>query len=222
MHRKKVFGIGLSRTGTTSLHVASLILGLSAVHYPREAASRWFRGDFSRETTDHFDVITDLPTPVYFQQLDTTHPGSRFILTIRSIDSWLESVEKFFAKSPPESAETLLRDFIRIACYGTTRFHRQRMMSVYMRHIELVQNYFRQRPSDLMIINISEETNPWDRLCAFLEMPVPKMGFPHLRAPGIGQLTSVRHDEKESKRRLLMRVLHAIENRDHVQGFRGI
>ena len=183
---------------------------------------RWLRGDFSEDATDYFDVITDLPTPMYFEQLDMTHPGAQYILTIRDVDSWLNSMEIFFAKSPPESSETLLRDFIRIACYGTTRFHRQRMKNVYLRHLDHVQNYFRNRPSDLMIIDVKKESNPWDKLCAFLQLPVPDMPFPHLRAPGIGKLGSVRQDEKVLKRRLLARMLQALENSGPVQGFRGV
>jgi hypothetical protein len=159
---------------------------------------------------------------MYFEQLDMTHPGAQYILTTRDVDSWLNSMERFFAKSPPETSETLLRDFVRVACYGTTRFHHQRMKSVYLRHLDYVQEYFRNRPSDLMIIDIREESKPWDRLCAFLQLPVPDIPFPHLRAPGIGKLGSVRQDEKDSRRRLLVRMLQALENSGPAQGFRGI
>jgi type IV secretory pathway VirB3-like protein len=37
----KIFGIGLSRTGTTSLHVALVLLGQASIHYPINIAMPW-------------------------------------------------------------------------------------------------------------------------------------------------------------------------------------
>ena len=45
----KIFGIGLSRTGTSSLHLALLTMGIPAIHYPRKMAQYWMRGIFNRK-----------------------------------------------------------------------------------------------------------------------------------------------------------------------------
>jgi hypothetical protein len=90
----KVFCLGLSRTGTSSLHAAALILRIPAIHYPIELTPRWFNGDFSRAATEPYQLISDLPTPLFFEEFDVAHPGAKFILTYRNVDRWLDSVEK--------------------------------------------------------------------------------------------------------------------------------
>jgi sulfotransferase family protein len=207
MSTLKVFGIGLSRTGSTSLHAASVILRLSALHYPSRPAKRWLQGDYSAETTNPFNVITDIPTGVYFEELDKTHPHARFILTIRDVDSWLNSFEAFLSRTKPSSPDTLTRDVIRVACYGTTRFNRERMAGVYLRHNDRVQKYFKYRSSDLLILELGDD-NSWKRLCDFLDLTPPKIPYPHLRAPGIGELRWVLPEEINVKRRALMQLLY--------------
>ncbi|MDP9138748.1 MAG: hypothetical protein M3N38_11325 [Pseudomonadota bacterium] len=202
----KVFGIGLSRTGTTSLHAASVLMGLSAWHYPSQAAFRWFLGDFSAATTQPFAAITDLPTPLFFEELDKTHPRARFILTVRDVESWLDSFEAFLGRTRPSSPQTLRRDIIRIACYGTMAFHRERMAGVYLRHIDRVQTYFRHRASDLLVLDVKKEPRPWQKLGDFLSLPLPDLPFPHLRAPGIGPLRCVLPQELGQKRDAMIRL----------------
>jgi hypothetical protein len=195
-----IFCLGLSRTGTTSLHAASLILRIPAIHYPIELVPKWLRGDFSPASTRPFEFISDLPTPLYFEEFDKTHPGARFILTYRDDMRWLDSVEKHFKATPASSAATAPRDIIRIACYGTSVFNRQRMHGVYRRHFDRVIDYFAARPKDFLAINLEEERDAWQVLCAFLQMEKPAMPFPHLRSPNIGTLRWSTSDDLEAKR----------------------
>jgi hypothetical protein len=203
----KVFGIGLSRTGTKSLHAASVMLGLSAVHFPKTAALRWMFGDFSLATTHPFAVVTDIPTPVYFEELDRTHPGARFVLTVRDLKNWLSSLETHLARTKPSSEKTLRRDIIRIACYGTIPFHRERMTSVYLRHIDRVQTYFKHRAADLLILDLETEPRPWEKLCAFLGLDPPDTSFPHLRGHALGPLQIVLPEDIGQKRDAMIRLI---------------
>ena len=77
----KVLGVGLSKTGTSSLSAALTILGYRTVHYPPL--------DRLRELLDDSDAATDTPVACSFRELDRQYPGSRFILTVRDPDSWL-------------------------------------------------------------------------------------------------------------------------------------
>jgi hypothetical protein len=199
----RIFGLGLSRTGTTSLHAAGVILGLSAVHYPGPLATRWMAGNFSAETLGPFAFWTDLPVPVYFREFDRACPNSRFIMTVREPDAWVDSVERWFARTPPSSEKTLQRDLVRLICYGVCNFHRQRFLDVYQRHTDQVTEYFRDRPSDLLVLDLTKETDPWHRLCRFLNHPVPEAKFPHLTSPSIGDLRIVLPEEVADKRRRL-------------------
>ena len=91
----KIFVIGLSKTGTNSMCDALEYLGFSMVHYP----SPNIFGDVER-----VNGCADLPTVRYYKELDRRFPGSKFILTIRSLDDWLKSVEKYEAYFPGHNA----------------------------------------------------------------------------------------------------------------------
>ena len=66
----KVFGIGLTRTGTTSLTEGLKVLGYSAIHCP-----------MSYKEIDSFEASTDTAVAARFEFLDLLYPESKFILT---------------------------------------------------------------------------------------------------------------------------------------------
>ncbi|MCA9564145.1 MAG: hypothetical protein KC561_11685, partial [Myxococcales bacterium] len=59
-HRPKVFGLGLSRTGTRSLTAALHVLGWDTVHYPTDPRTLQdlMRGDGDFHLLNHFDGLT--------------------------------------------------------------------------------------------------------------------------------------------------------------------
>ena len=202
----KIFGLGLSRTGTTSLHIALVLLGIPSIHYPIDAARHWLWGRFDMDRLTDFDACGDLPTPIYFRQLDNMYPGAKFILTTRNVDTWLDSVERHFTEAPPPSQHTLLRDFIRIATYGVCQFHRGRFRDVYLRHSDAVRRYFVDRPQDLVELDFAAG-HGWPELCAFIERPIPTIAFPNQRSHHISPLDVVRRGELAPKQALLRKML---------------
>lgn len=202
----KIFGLGLSRTGTTSSHVALVLLGIPSIHYPLDAASHWLSGHFDANLLADYDACCDLPTPVYFRQFDLAYPGSKFILTTRDVDDWLNSAERHFSEAPPPSRQTLLRDLIRVATYGVCQFDRGRFRDVYERHHDAVRRYFADRPQDFLELDVTSGQG-WVELCAFVEMPAPDIAFPNLRSPISNPLDFVKRDELAQKQALLRQVL---------------
>ncbi len=203
MESGKIFGIGLSRTGTTSLHMALLQLKKASIHYPLHAASYWLGGDFSQhDPLAEYDACLDLPTSVYFRELDKAYPGSRFILTMRNENQWAASIEKFFASWPPPSQQTQLRDMVRLATYGMANFHQERYIRVFNEHNEAVKKYFKNRPDELLVMDISTGDG-WDKLCPFIRMKIPEIEFPKLSSPAIGILSSVSRAELADKSSLI-------------------
>ena len=85
--QQKIFGIGLSKTGGTSLAKALIILGYRA----RRARTM-------KEIRSH-DASTDSVVAWRYEILDSRFPDSKFILTVREIESWLESCRKHFART---------------------------------------------------------------------------------------------------------------------------
>ncbi len=190
----KVFGIGLSRTGTQSLTAALHLLGLQVVHYPTDAGTleTLARGDGRFPLLQVCDGLADITTVPVVAQLDALHPGSRFVLTVRERGAWLRSCEAFFATRPafePARDESHrvyleLRRFLRAAVYGCYGFHAQRFEAAYERHLAAMQQLFAGRPEQLLVLDIAAGEG-FERLAPFLGRPVPALPFPHRgRRPG--------------------------------------
>lgn len=47
---------------------------------------------------DNVDSVQDLPTSLYYEQLATTYPTSKFVLTVRDEDKWFASIKEYLAK----------------------------------------------------------------------------------------------------------------------------
>jgi hypothetical protein len=180
----KIFGIGLSRTGTKSLTLALNMLGFRVAHYPDdEITLKELRaGKYNFSLLKDFDGITDITVAPYYAQLDKLFPDSKFILTIRDKESWLRSVEAHFGKpvfegTPSNENTMLLRRQFRVAVYGTYSFNRERFSHVYDLHYKNVTDYFKNRPESLLIINIYKGDG-WEKLCPFLNLPILNKAFP--------------------------------------------
>ena len=187
MENQKVFGIGLSKTGTTSLFAAFHMLGYRAGtyrHMKRKGLSKWFKGDFSHDYIDDFDAITDLPIGAFYPSLDNKYPGSKFILTTRKKADWLNSCKRFFAlqKRNLEKAGSFYNQ-TQLSTYGIASFDEAQFSHIYDCHEDNVRNYFRGRDNDLLVISITEGDG-WEKLCPFLEKPIPDCDFPKVLPGG--------------------------------------
>ncbi len=89
--KNKVFGIGLSRTGTVSLHKQLIELAYVSRH-----SSGQLIKDSSFDIMRDIDALVDSPVPLLYQALDRRYPNSKFILTTRNKDAWLHSMEWMF------------------------------------------------------------------------------------------------------------------------------
>ncbi len=103
----KVFGIGLSRTGTSSLNEALTSLGFASVHFPadratRAAVARYLLHGAAFERLPVLDTaaaLTDTPVCCIFRPLDAAYPDSKFVLTVREEQDWLRSCERHWARA---------------------------------------------------------------------------------------------------------------------------
>jgi 3'-phosphoadenosine 5'-phosphosulfate (PAPS) 3'-phosphatase len=173
----KIFGIGLSKTGTSSLAHALQILGYRTKDYP--GLSNYLPGDlatFDPGVLDTHDALTDTPVPSFYRELDARFPGARFILTVRDMDGWLYSCKKQFT---PKHAANLSPAHHQLFTdlYGTTVFDADRFRQGYERFTQGVVDYFRDRPADLLLLNVSAGQG-WELLCPFLGAATPALPFP--------------------------------------------
>jgi len=164
MPNAKIFGIGLAKTGTTSLNDAFAILGITSIGCPENIAS-----------IKRFEAATDGIVADRFEELDRTFPGSRFIYTARDRDSWLNSYTRYHGRK--RSSLTGHADMTR-HLYGTTGTERDILLAAFGRHEKHVFEYFRDRPDDLLVVDIVGGQCDWETLCKFLDKPVPDAPFP--------------------------------------------
>lgn len=184
----KVFGLGLSKTGTSTLSEALDILGIRSIHYPHDDQTfdELKRGDYSLSVLRHYRSVTDTPVAPYYAQLDQTWPGSKFILTVREKNSWMRSAENHWrilkntGQYAADSRFQAFTDFVNASVYGCLYFNAERFSFVYDRHIRSVREHFEGRPEDLLELDIVGGKGGWKELCEFLGLAVPAgIPFPH-------------------------------------------
>lgn len=95
----KIFGIGLSHTGTNSLTAALNLLGIKTIHWPvdRQTYLELSSGNYRLSLLEHYQCITDITTVPFYPQFDRVYPGSKFILTFREKESWLRRMREINA-----------------------------------------------------------------------------------------------------------------------------
>jgi 3'-phosphoadenosine 5'-phosphosulfate (PAPS) 3'-phosphatase len=173
----KIFGIGLSKTGTTSLAEALTILGYPTKDNP--GLSRYVKDDLSsidaRVLDDHI-ALTDTPIPSFYRELDARFPDAKFILTVRDKEGWLASCKKQFtqklADKQNEAHNQLFMDL-----YDSTVFEEGKFAAGYDRFVSAVLEHFRDRPGKLLVMNVTAGDG-WEKLCPFLGRPIPDIPFP--------------------------------------------
>lgn len=169
----KIFGIGFHKTGTTSLARALEIMGYRVCDVV--GADDPSIGDraleMALEKVPEFDAFEDFPWPILFRELDSRYPGSKFILTIRPEDAWIQSVLNAFSGKPFPIHEWI---------YGsaTPEGNETAWVERYRQHNEEVLSYFQHRPEDLLVLRLTEGEG-WEKLCPFLGRARPFIPFPH-------------------------------------------
>jgi hypothetical protein len=195
MEEEKIFGIGLSRTGTTSLTAAFKVLEYRSIHYPGFYFKNLLTVKIAENELENYETLTDVPVAYIFKELDVQYPNAKFILTVRDDESWLKSVRKFFTRPEGNSSKGRLVDFLRCLkpknkhwrrvyvlrhlVYGAFKFNDRKYLKGYQRHNAEVQDYFKGRENKLLVVNLIKEENKWDKICAFIGKPIPETAFPH-------------------------------------------
>ncbi|WP_227271828.1 sulfotransferase family protein [Roseobacter weihaiensis] len=180
--RPFVFGIGLSKTGTTSLNEALNILGFRAEHLPpatRVAPAGKIVLDWPWWLSK-CDAATDLSVAAVFEELRALFPRARFIYTPRDLDKWLDSCRRHFthdlaARRVAQKNFHLME--LSQAFYGSFLYDEALYRAAYLRHDTAVRAAFAGDPAFLEY-NLTENPD-WVPLCDFLERPVPQAPFPN-------------------------------------------
>jgi hypothetical protein len=197
----KYFCIGKNKTGTTSLKKAFEDLGF-IVGKQREAEylsnTYYFHGNFDPiiKYCKTAQVFQDVPfsLPNTYKYLDKAYPGSKFILTVRDDpEQWYNSLIKFHAKlfgmggNIPTAEDLKNAEYIsKGAAYNLIKlyktpdndpYNKEILISLYEDYNKKVMAYFKNRPNDLLVINVSK-ADDYKRFVKFINVESQYSEFP--------------------------------------------
>jgi hypothetical protein len=200
LKKKKVFCIGRNKTGTTSLQKALQDLGYKTGNQ-RSAEmllGSYKSGDFQPliRYCKSADAFQDFPFsyPETYKYLDKAFPGSKFILTVRdSAEQWYDSITKFhtrlFGKGNTPSVDDLknaeyvwkgwMWECNRIL-YNTPEsepYKKDILLKHYNDYNSDIIEFFKDRPQDLLILNLSE-SGSFNKFLKFLNKKSSQKDFP--------------------------------------------
>lgn len=190
--RPKVFGIGLSKTGTTSLSDALQHLGYDVIHWKRYNTSKiidWPEFFYA-------DAVTDTPCSALFEPLYYTFEESKFIYTERSIDTWKQSIVNHFGIEHPgqlrSGFEEVEKDrprpysfhnFIHwVHIHESLYAQYDSWEEAYHKFDNRVKSFFSDKPDSRFLEMNIIDGDVWEVLCSFLDKDIPSQPFPHKKA----------------------------------------
>lgn len=176
----KVFGIGLNKTGTTTLGKCLKILGYKKhLSHSEEFSKLYYEGRTSEliDVAKKYDSFEDWPWPLIYKELATNFPDAKFILTVRKSDRiWLKSLITHSYKLPPkENYHEMIYGYKYIL--GHKKYH----IDFYNKHNEEVIEFFKDQPERLLVL-CWEKGDGWREICDFLGRKIPSKPFPNVGA----------------------------------------
>lgn len=180
---KRIFCIGMNKTGTSTMGHCFKKLGL----YPL-ASPTTMTPELTKElkiffkTRNYDDILNfaencktfeDRPWNMWdmYRHIDKRFPDSLFILTVRNSDSWWRSTERWITILKPQMKKRYINHL------NVDNVDRSSMVKSYEDHNQQIISYF--KGSKKLLIMDLEGGDGWNKLCKFLDVPVPEEAFPH-------------------------------------------
>lgn len=201
----KVIGAGFGRTGTLSLKLALEQLGFAPCYHMIETGRHpehdtlWLaiaRGESDdwRAILAGYAACVDWPSVSIWKTLVTANPQAKVILTLRDPERWYASAAKtIFARmqdftnalasrgddsiDPARRAHMAMVNRIVVDNTFGGSLDKAHAIAVFNAHNEEVR---RTVPPERLLVYESGEG--WDRLCAFLGVPVPHAPYPQVNS----------------------------------------
>lgn len=214
----KVIGAGLSRTGTTTLHLALRALGMHSIHYDQVRLNDVISGANAQpnfRVYDDVDAVVDLPSALFYRELLEAYPQSKVVLTVRDVESWWRSVEVHMnaraavSKHPSISERMLERVGLLSAARRMHEFRRNVRNCAYgapfateflykKRFQEHNAQVLTSTPPDRLLVMDIIGGEGWERLCAFLDLPIPDAPFPRSHVTDYASPTTWRSEHNQA------------------------
>ena len=195
----KIIGSGFGRTGTLSLKAALEIVGFGPCYHMEAVIKRpshinmWYKIGHGENVPwedifGSFQATVDFPASVFYRELLDAYPDAKVIHTVRDAERWYDStaetiygavnnypvwVPKIFPVLAKfiDLQEQLVWQKIFDGRFPDRPFAVQR----FHRHTNEVKQHV---PAEKLLI--FQVKDGWEPLCAFLNVPVPDVPFPHI------------------------------------------
>jgi sulfotransferase family protein len=181
----KVFGIGLPKTGTTSLGYCFRRLGFKHRTFDMDLALKVKRNqvDDALREAERFEAFEDWPWFAIYRELDQRFPNSKFILTLRKDTATYVASLKGHHEREGIRNEDFVKPHWWDGVFGVEPAYWDYEKSAlrYERHNREVLEYFGDRAGKDLLIVSWEKGDGWAELSRFLNKRAPDEPFPHLR-----------------------------------------
>ncbi|MGB5982857.1 MAG: sulfotransferase [Nonlabens sp.] len=198
--KPKVFCIGFNKTGTTTIkytleeHNYKMNVQSKASVFLKDWKTRNFKPLI--KYCEKYEAFQDFPFsfPYTYIALDLAFPNSKFILTVRDTpEVWYKSITTFhgklWANGKTPSKEDLMNAVrhykgrpweVNRSIFKTPEsdpYNEEILKEQYVDHIKSVKEYFRFRPDDFLVINVSKNDD-YRKMCDFLKVKPKFEKFP--------------------------------------------
>ena len=181
----KVFGIGLPKTGTTSLGYCFRRFGFKHRTFDMGLALKVTRNQVNEalREAERFEAFEDWPWFAIYRELDQRFPNSKFILTLRKDTATYVASLKGHHDREGIRNEDFVKPHWWDGVFGVepANWDYEKSALRYERHNREVLEYFGDRVGKDLLVVSWEKGDGWAELSRFLNKRAPDEPFPHLR-----------------------------------------
>lgn len=185
LRRGKIFGIGLSKTGTSSLSKALTLLGFSTAHW----TNPYSHDLLTQDDIILFDSLTDISISYQYKEIYNDYSDAKFILTSRSIEQWERSFLTHYRRSMHANSFEDLKKIIGtqipprfsqryVEMHQKLYFQYKNLSEAYLAHEKSVLNFFEKKRNQLLVLDVSQP-GALNDMASFLGVQSPQSNFPH-------------------------------------------
>ena len=170
--KQKIVCVGLPKTGTLSLCHALKKLGFSTKHGGLYSCSE----EKIKKVLNKKDAIVEIYGLIDFEKIKEWFPDARLIWTKRKLETWLVSCEKQFGH------HRKISEYIkhgRERRFGQAYFDEEFFKEIFLNFNKRVEDYKALRPSENILEMDITKGDGYEKLCPFLDVPLPFPEFPH-------------------------------------------
>ena len=184
VRHRKVVGLGLPKTGTTTLGYCFRRFGFKHRSYDMDLAAQVKRNEFENVLAEagRYESFEDWPWFLLYKEFDQNFPNSKFILTLRKdTETYIKSL-----KGHHDREGIRAKDFVKpshwddVFGFPPNQWDYHKSAQRYEKHNREVLDYFGDRTNDLLIV-CWENGDGWSELSEFLNRRCPNEPFPQLR-----------------------------------------